>query len=250
MTLVQQSAWVVPLSLLFIVAWNRFNSPPTNRSGTTFALFSFGVIFYYALIIAIWLLVIIGLRTGGIGLGLVFGKLNLVLNPQAQEQFAQFAPIFAALIIVVASQFRGISQIDTAARSFCVNLAAIPREADRLAVELSQSADFQPSAKLRDHLTKLISQNIGPQALNFSRGGALPARFTRAVALYALFIGPRNHGEFLFPTNSHSRAVYARIMHLGDDVAARTDRLYEELMRWTEPACWSASADASVAGRC
>ena len=28
------------------------------------------------------------------------------------------------------------------------------------------------------------------------------------------------------------------------------DRLYEELMRWTEPACWSASADASVAGRC
>ena len=28
------------------------------------------------------------------------------------------------------------------------------------------------------------------------------------------------------------------------------DRLYEELMRWTEPTCRSASADASVAGRC
>jgi hypothetical protein len=28
------------------------------------------------------------------------------------------------------------------------------------------------------------------------------------------------------------------------------DRLYEELMRWTEPACWSASAAASVAGGC
>jgi hypothetical protein len=32
--------------------------------------------------------------------------------------------------------------------------------------------------------------------------------------------------------------------------APTVDPLYEELMRWTEPACWSASADASVAGTC
>jgi uncharacterized membrane protein required for colicin V production len=79
------------LLLLFIAAWSKFNTPPTNRSGTTFALFFFGVIFYYALILALWVLV----SFSGIGFGR-FGN---------ADQFAQYAPIFAALIVVVASQF-------------------------------------------------------------------------------------------------------------------------------------------------
>jgi hypothetical protein len=36
---VQYSEWIIPALLLFVVAWVRFNPPPTNRSGTTFALF-------------------------------------------------------------------------------------------------------------------------------------------------------------------------------------------------------------------
>jgi len=60
--IVQRSEWIIPVLLLFVVAWTRFNSPPTNRSGTTFVLFFFGVIFYYALIVALWLLVIIGVQ--------------------------------------------------------------------------------------------------------------------------------------------------------------------------------------------
>lgn len=226
--LVQESAWIIPTLLLFIVAWNRFNSPPTNRSGTTFALFSFGVIFYYALIIALWLLVIIALSQGSIG----FDKLSVALtkmSPQAQEQLAQYAPVVAALIIVVASQFRQVLRIDMAARSFCLKLAAIPREADRLALELAQSADFQPQTKqLRSQVTEIISANISPQALNFSRDGTLSARFTRAVALYCLFLGPRSN-EFL--ANAHSRSAYARIMQLGETTAARASARYEELIQ-------------------
>ena len=75
--LVLQSQWMIPVALLFVVAWNRFNSPPTNRSGTTFVLFSFGVVFYYALIVALWLLVSIALTQGSIGfdwLGIVLVK--------------------------------------------------------------------------------------------------------------------------------------------------------------------------------
>ena len=49
------SEWIIPAMLLLIVAWVKFNTPPTNRSGTTFALFFSGVIFYYALILALWL---------------------------------------------------------------------------------------------------------------------------------------------------------------------------------------------------
>ena len=66
---IQSSEWFIPAALLFVVAWQRFNSPPTNRSGTTFALFFCGVIFYYALIIALWLLVAIAISQGGVGLG-------------------------------------------------------------------------------------------------------------------------------------------------------------------------------------
>ena len=62
-------------------------------------------------------------------------------------------------------------------------------------------------------VTRIISENIGPQALNFSRDGTLPARFTRAVALYSLFVGPRNSGTALeFAGNGYSRSAYARIM--------------------------------------
>src|SRR5262245_22284385 len=157
--IIQSGVWLVPALLLFAVVWIRFNTPPTNRSGTTFALFFFGVIFYYALILALWLLVIIMVNQGGIGLD----KISVALahaDPLRPEEIAQYAPIVAALIIVVASQFRRVLQIDTAARSFCVRLAAIPREADRLSVELAQGADFSPQKEgLRRQVGRIISEN-------------------------------------------------------------------------------------------
>ena len=71
MTIIQEivtrSEWIIAVLALYVVAWTRFNSPPTNRSGTTFALFFFGVVFYYALIVALWVLVMIGLVQGSIG---------------------------------------------------------------------------------------------------------------------------------------------------------------------------------------
>ncbi len=227
---VVKSEWIIAILALYVVAWTRFNSPPTNRSGTTFALFFFGVVFYYALIVTLWVLVMIGLVQGSIGFDWI-GKTLTKVNPEAQIQLARYAPIVAALIIVVASQFRQVSRIDSAARMFCVQFAAIPREADRLASELAQGADFQPTEKLRRQVTEIISENISPQALSFSRDGTLPARFTRAVALYSLFVGPRNSGTALeFTGNGHSRSAYASIMQHGEAVAARADARYEELM--------------------
>jgi hypothetical protein len=40
--IVMKSEWIIAVLALYVVAWTRFNSPPTNRSGTTFALFFFG----------------------------------------------------------------------------------------------------------------------------------------------------------------------------------------------------------------
>jgi hypothetical protein len=54
--LVHYSEWIIAPLLLLIYAWARFNTPPTNRSGTTCVLFYFGVVFYYALLAALCLL--------------------------------------------------------------------------------------------------------------------------------------------------------------------------------------------------
>jgi hypothetical protein len=138
----------------------------------------------------------------------------------------------ATLIIVVASQFRQVSRLDRAARAFCINFAAIPREADRLAIELAQDAGFKPAEKLRNQIENAISENIGPRALNFGSDGTLSARFTRAVALYSLFVGPGNNGMMPeFARNGFSRSAYARIMQNGQTVAARAGNRYEDLMR-------------------
>ena len=108
---------------------------------------------------------------GGIG----FGRFMPLADPAAREQIAQHAPIFAALIIVVASQFPRVLRIDTAARTFCISLAAIPREADRLSVELAQGADFQPpTEQFRRQVTTFISENIGSQAVNSAGTARFP----------------------------------------------------------------------------
>ncbi|WP_407149655.1 hypothetical protein [Bradyrhizobium sp. ORS 86] len=228
--IVMKSEWIIAVLALFLVAWTRFNSPPTNRSGTTFALFFCGVVFYCALIVPLWLVIMIGLVQGSIGFDWIGNKLTQV-DPEAQAELAQYAPIVATLVIVVASQFRQVSRIDTAARTFCFKLAAIPREADRLAVELSQGADFEPTESLRRRVTKIISENISPQALDFRRDGTLPARFTRAVALYNLFVAPRSTGAAPeFVGNRHGRSAYAIIMQMGEAAASRADVRYEELM--------------------
>jgi hypothetical protein len=226
---IQYSEWIVPASLLFVVAWVRFNSPPTNRSGTTFALFFFGVIFYFALILALWLVVAIVISQGSIGLGR-FGIFEFKL--EGHGEIEQYKPIFAALIIVVASQFPTIDRIDGAARSFCVSLAAIPREADRIALELTQTGFLPKNGELKEQITKFISENVGPQALKFARDSTLEAQFTRTIGLYWLFIAPKNSGiQLAFPAGAHARSAYAAIMQFSESITTRAEERYEELIQ-------------------
>jgi hypothetical protein len=226
----QYGEWTISVVLLFVVAWARFNSPPTNRSGTTFAMFFFGVIFYFALIIALWLLVIIMVNQGLIGLSWLSAALSHP-DPEVKHELNQFAPLLAALFIVVASQFPRVGEIDAAARSFCVNLAAIPREADRLGFELSRSADFQPpSEALRNDIEQIV-HSISPSAVRFEADGSVSARLTRAIGLYQMFITPMNNKRFGFPLTAHTRSAYIRILHAGQDIAARASSRYEDLIQ-------------------
>ena len=226
---VQYSEWIIPVPLLIAIAWVRFNSPPTNRSGTTFALFCIGLTIYCLLIAVLWLLVIIAVSQGSIG----FDKLSLALgsaNPQAQGEFAQYTPLVAALMMVAATHVSWVRRIDNTARAFCIALAAIPREADRLALELAQTADFRPrSERLRSKVGEVIRHEIAAHALSFEPDGSPAARFTRAVALYWMFVGPNSNAA---PNEvaTGNRAAYARIMQLGEATVVRLAARYDELM--------------------
>lgn len=227
---VAQGVWIVPVFLLFIVAWVRFNSPPTNRSGTTFALFYCGMLFYYAMLVSLWLLVMVMLTTGGIGIdktGFILGSF-----PNAREEIGRYAPLVSALIVVVASQFTQVKKIDAAARSFCVRLASTPGQANYLAMELARNAEFRvPREKLEAEIVELIRRNIGANALSFANDGSMAARFTRAISLYHLFILPDGNGTPLgFPANSRARSAYVRIMKLNEPVVAQAQARYETLL--------------------
>jgi hypothetical protein len=228
---VHYSEWLIPVPVLIAIAWVRFNSPPTNRSGTTFVLFSVGLMLYCLLIVVLWLMVIIAVSEGGVG----FDKLHFVLGSteaKAHGEFAQHAPLVAALVMVAATHLSWIRRMDDRARAFCITLAAIPREADRLTLELAHTAVFQPrTERLRAHVSNVIIEAIGTQALNFEPDGSLASRFTRAVGLYWLFIGPSSTGTPIEFANGNGRSAYTRIMQLSETTARRDAARYDELMQ-------------------
>jgi hypothetical protein len=103
-TVVNQGLWIVSGLLLFVIALVRFNRPPTNRTGTTFLLFYTGMLFYYALLIGLWLLVIVLLSAGSYGIDGISSVVAQSLK--ANEWLSPSLPVIGLLVIAVASQFK------------------------------------------------------------------------------------------------------------------------------------------------
>src|SRR5262249_48859288 len=161
----------------------RFNTPPTNRSGTTFALFYVGIFFYFSMLVAVWLCTIAFLGAGG----------AVVLNFKLNEVSQDIVPAVAAFLVIISlnSNYEFIKKLDEGARQFCERLASIPLLAEQLAYELARQAKFHiVSERLKATITGVISENIGANAVNFKDDGSLSSRFTRAISLYWLFIEP------------------------------------------------------------
>ncbi|MGE5158097.1 MAG: hypothetical protein ACM3OF_08095 [Gemmatimonas sp.] len=238
-TVVNQGLWIVSGLLLFVVALIRFNRPPTNRTGTTFLLFYTGVLFYYALLIGLWLLVIIMLSAGSYGIDGISAAVAQSLK--ANEWLSPSLPVIGLLVITVASQFKPVGKMDDGARRFCYQLAAIPAEAEQLAVELAHGELQLSDRSLIDNISREISTNIGSNALRFSNDGSLASRFTRAISFYWLFIMPDNAGTPAgFASNVGTRSAYRRIMRLNEKTVEQSLALYESLMD-NGLACFSSS---------
>ncbi|MGY3698660.1 hypothetical protein ACVIGA_008802 [Bradyrhizobium sp. USDA 3240] len=236
-TVVNHGLWIASGLLLFVVALIRFSRPPTNRTGTTFLLFYTGVLFYYALLIGLWLLVIILVSAGGYG----FDGIPIAQSLKANEWLSPSLPVIGFLVITVASQFKLVGRIDTGARQFCIQLAAIPAEAEQLAVELAHGQLQLMDRTLIENVSREITLNIGENALCLTNDGSLASRFTRAVSLYWLFIMPDNAGTPLpFPTNISGRSTYTRIMRLNERAVEQSLGLYDSLME-NGLACFTSS---------
>ncbi len=219
--LIKQGIWAIPGLCLFLAAWQGFNRPPTNRSSTTFALFYFGMLIYFTLLLAIWGFVF-----------LVMPRDRLAGSISDPQLSAFILAIVAALIVVLASKFERVKKLDAAARQFCVHIAAIPRLGDQLGMALASRADFQiVSSQLKAKVSEIISKYVRPNALNFANDGSPSSRFTRAVSLYWLFVAPHNNGTALeFPTNSSGRSHYAKMMQLSDRTVSQANSHYDDLM--------------------
>jgi hypothetical protein len=238
-TVVNQGMWIASGLLLFVVALVRFNRPPTNRTGTTFLLFYTGMLFYYALLIGLWLLVIVLLSAGSYGIDGVSAAVSQSLK--ANEWLSPSLPVIGLLVIAVASQFKLVGRMDTGARELCIQLAAIPAEAEQLAVELAHGELQLTDRSLVENVSREIITNIGENAFRLTGDGSLASRFTRAVSLYWLFIMPDNAGiPVPFPSNVSGRSAYTRIMRLNEKTVEQSLSLYGSLME-NGLACFTSS---------
>jgi hypothetical protein len=238
-TVVNQGLWVASGLLLFVVALVRFNRPPTNRTGTTFLLFYTGMLFYYALLIGLWLLVIVLLSAGSFGVDGISAAVSQSLK--ANEWLSPSLPVIGLLVIAIASQFKLVGRMDAGARQLCIQLAAIPAEAEQLAVELAHGELQLTDRTLIENVSREITTNIGENALRLTSDGSLASRFTRAVSLYWLFIMPDNAGiPVAFPSNLSGRSAYSRIMRLNEKTVEQSLALYDSLME-NGLACFTSS---------
>ena len=210
--------------LLFIAAWQRFNTPPTNKSGTTFILFYVGMLFYFAMLVAVWFGVMALLASGGAAL------FKMAITPENKN----ILPLAAAFVVGIAaySNYEFIKALDEIARQFCVRLASIPLLAQQLGHELSRRASFiVVNESLKSKITEVVLDNIGSNALNFANDGSLSSRFTRAIALYWLFIEPHNNKTSpQFPAGSSGQSSYTKIMDLAENAVSQVNSHYQTLM--------------------
>jgi hypothetical protein len=80
-------------------------------------------------------------------------------------------------------------------------------------------------------VTEVISDNIGVDAVNFTDDRSMSSRFTRAIALYWLFVEPHNNGTPLeFPLDPSTKSDYSNTMELGEKTLAQANSHYEKLM--------------------
>jgi hypothetical protein len=136
--------------LILMYAFERFNTPPSNRSMTTAARY-YTAASAYLLIYLLAYFLLLNYQ----------GLLNLLLKLLNLKQFDESLPVGvvgAILLSSVLPKTPGFSAVDQKLRIFFQNLAAIPLQALRLSREIYEAPFSVPvefRQKVRDHLIGL-----------------------------------------------------------------------------------------------
>ncbi len=147
--------------LVLMNAFERFNTPPSNRATTTAARYYTAAAVY----LMIYLLAYFLLRY-------YHALLNLVLKLLNQEKMYESLPaevVGAILLATVLPKIPGFSAVDQKLRRFLQNLAAIPIQALRLSRELYE-APFSVPVEFRQRvMDHLVGLGFNEDDLNFEQ---------------------------------------------------------------------------------
>jgi len=220
--------WPVQVVLVVVIAvyaYDRFNSPPTNRACTTAARYHVAAFVYFLLYVL------------SFNVLLYYPQLLDLFGYDVQAAFPEGdmsgAIGVALLLTVLLPRAPVLSQVDSRLRRFLQRRAAIPSEAARLSKVLSQS-EFEVPQDSRAGLEKaLTGAGFDARHVAFNGAESVASLWTRMEFLFAKL--QDLECEPKFAAFSHLRATeYARLKERHTNLRAKAKTAFELLDRLEE----------------
>ncbi|MCK5230081.1 MAG: hypothetical protein KAR13_07435 [Desulfobulbaceae bacterium] len=171
---------------LSVHAYDRFNTPPTNRASTTAVRYHTAAVTYFSIYLCIYyvltkypsLLGVLAAYDGG-------GSSEEIGSVVKTLQELSPALLVALLLTVLLPRIPMLSSIDNWLRAYLKERAAIPYEARRLSKEL-RNAKFNVSQDMRDKIhVALVEDGFEPRNIVFDESDQPEYRWTKIAVLMA-----------------------------------------------------------------
>jgi hypothetical protein len=168
-------SWLIGAVTVIAMSYNRFNTPPTSRSSTTWARYHTLACLDVLVLVVLW--IVLGNAPDIVEALAPEAGLNGYLKGLDQPVYT------AVLITVLASSVPPFSGFDLALRGFFQDLAEIPWEAQRLSSALRQRT-WIPDDKLEAEVRETLHDaNFSDEAISFSSERTPIALWTRITVL-------------------------------------------------------------------
>ncbi|MBV8774643.1 MAG: hypothetical protein JO166_20255 [Deltaproteobacteria bacterium] len=168
-------SWLIGGVTVIAMAYNRFNTPPTSRSSTTWARYHTLACLDVLVLVVLWIV----LANAPQIVQVLAPKAGLDVYLEGLDR-----PVYAAVLItVLASSVPPFSTFDLGLRRFFQDLAEIPWEAQRLSSALRQRT-WIPHEKLEAEVREALHEaKFGDEAISFSSERTPRALWTRITVL-------------------------------------------------------------------
>lgn len=213
-------SWAVSAIVLLVYAIRNFNSPPTQRSGTTGRLFVLGCGMYVLALSAVWLSVVSLIMVGGTVGG-------LLLSAEMPEWLRPSVPLVAVFVTVMPIEER-YRKIDERVRRRISELVSIGTAVDRLmlAMQISPFAITDEGHRQRV-AAEASSHGLDPDALPWSSNDdSVGSKIVQVIALKEIMAPRPANGDWP-PLSEATRRFKESSPHF----AAKHSRLVDDAER-------------------